>query len=75
MASPHAGSDASSEVDGTADDLLERLMQCDEQLVQLLRVASTIGSTLAGAEAAPATATSDALLKQWFATLHVRSLC
>lgn len=72
MASPGAESAASSEADGTADELLERLMQCDEQLVQLLRTASTTVSTLAAAEAPPEAATPDALLKQWFATLHVR---
>ncbi|SHO79243.1 Uncharacterized protein MSYG_3592 [Malassezia sympodialis ATCC 42132] len=70
MASPGAESAASSEADGTADELLERLMQCDEQLVQLLRTASTTVSTLAAAEAPPAAATPDSLLKQWFATLH-----
>lgn len=70
MASPHAAaSDASSEADGTADDLLERLMHCDEQLVQLLRVASSTVSALA--DETPVAPSSDALLKQWFATLNV----
>lgn len=72
MASSPAASESASEADGTADDLLERLMQCDEQIVQLLRVASTTVSTLAAAEAPSDAWSSDALLKQWFATLHVR---
>lgn len=62
-----AGSPASEA--GTADELLDRLLQCDAQLVELLRTASR--AMLALTDQAPATSSDDEMT-QWFATLHVR---
>ena len=55
---------------GTADELLDRLLQCDAQLVELLRTASR--AMLALTDQAPATSSDDEMT-QWFATLHVRT--
>jgi len=55
---------------GTADDLLERLMQADEQLAELLSTASNVMHALApspGVEPAD----TEPLLEHWFATLNV----
>ncbi|WFD16924.1 hypothetical protein MARU1_002968 [Malassezia arunalokei] len=52
---------------GTADELLDRLLQCDAQLVELLRTASR--AMLALSDEAPATSSGDDMT-QWFATLH-----
>ena len=60
--------DESSE--GTADELLERLLHCDAQLAELLRTASQALVSLA--EPAPAPSSFDSLAHHWFATLHVR---
>ena len=54
---------------GTADELLDRLLQCDAQLVELLRTASR--AMLALSDESPATSSEDDMT-QWFATLHVR---
>ncbi|AXA51534.1 mediator of RNA polymerase II transcription subunit 11 [Malassezia restricta] len=52
---------------GTADELLDRLLQCDAQLVELLRTASR--AMLALSDESPATSSEDDMT-QWFATLH-----
>ena len=56
---------------GTADELLDRLLQCDAQLVELLRTASR--AMLALSDESPATSSEDDMT-QWFATLHVRGV-
>ena len=63
---------AASENSGTADDLLERLLECDGQLADLLRTASQAILTLAPGQDGPPES-FDTYMQQWFTTLNVRT--
>lgn len=72
MASPMAEDPRSPGSDeGTAEDLLDRLMQCDEQLADLLSMASSAVDSLAPPldGAAPS---FEERIQPWLATLNVR---
>lgn len=82
-ASPMSGAGASpaSESDSagdTADDLLARLLQCDEQLAELLQTASSAVCALApdAADDTPSEnkGTFEDHTQHWFSTLNVRRL-
>lgn len=65
-------SPGSQEAEGTADELLDRLLQCDEQLATLL---SQAAGALRGIVPLSGESESDfeTNTRLWFATLNVRS--
>lgn len=57
--------------EGTADELLERLLHCDEQLAELLATAGSALRALVPGEQAPSSEAFEERIHHWFATLNV----